>query len=63
MEALNHASPGSCRSRVRYHICFGHWHFPHVADAPLKAIVDLMLSVNAGAYFVEAANPRHEWSS
>ncbi len=33
---------------------------PHVADAPLEAIVDLMLGVNAGAYSIEAANPRHE---
>ena len=33
---------------------------PHVADAPLDAIVDLMLRVNAGAYSIEAANVRHE---
>jgi 5-methyltetrahydropteroyltriglutamate--homocysteine methyltransferase len=31
-----------------------------VADAPLEAIVDLVLRVNAGAYSLEAANPRHE---
>jgi 5-methyltetrahydropteroyltriglutamate--homocysteine methyltransferase len=34
---------------------------PHVADAPLEAILDLILQVNAGAYSIEAANPRHEW--
>ena len=61
VEALNHALAGIPEDRVRYHICFGSWHVPHVADAPLEAIVDLMLSVNAGAYSVEAANPRHEW--
>lgn len=33
---------------------------PHVADAPLDAIVDLILKVRAGAYSIEAANVRHE---
>jgi 5-methyltetrahydropteroyltriglutamate--homocysteine methyltransferase len=61
VEALNHALRGIPEDRVRYHICFGSWHVPHVADAPLDAIVDLMLAVNAGAYSIEAANPRHEW--
>jgi 5-methyltetrahydropteroyltriglutamate--homocysteine methyltransferase len=60
VEALNHALQGIPEDRVRYHICFGSWHVPHVADAPLEAILDLMLSVNAGAYSIEAANVRHE---
>ena len=60
IEALNHALRGIPEDRVRYHICFGSWHVPHVADAPLDAIVDLMLRVNAGAYSIEAANVRHE---
>jgi 5-methyltetrahydropteroyltriglutamate--homocysteine methyltransferase len=45
---------------VRYHVCFGSWHVPHVADAPLEEIVELILQVRAGAYALEAANPRHE---
>jgi 5-methyltetrahydropteroyltriglutamate--homocysteine methyltransferase len=60
VDALNHALRGIPEDRVRYHICFGSWHVPHVADAPLDAIVDLMLRVNAGAYSIEAANVRHE---
>ncbi len=60
VDALNHALRGIPEDRVRYHVCFGSWHVPHVADAPLEAIVDLMLGVNAGAYSIEAANPRHE---
>ena len=60
VEALNHALHGIPEDRVRYHVCFGSWHVPHVADAPLEAIVDLILQVNAGAYSIEAANPRHE---
>ena len=61
VEALNHALTGIPEDRIRYHVCFGSWHVPHVADAPLEAIVDLILRVNAGAYSIEAANPRHEW--
>jgi 5-methyltetrahydropteroyltriglutamate--homocysteine methyltransferase len=61
VEALNHALTGIPEDRIRYHVCFGSWHVPHVADAPLAAIIDLVLQVNAGAYSLEAANPRHEW--
>jgi 5-methyltetrahydropteroyltriglutamate--homocysteine methyltransferase len=58
--ALNHALEGIPPETVRYHVCFGSWHVPHVSDAPLEAIVDLVLQVNAGAYSIEAANARHE---
>ena len=60
IDALNHALQGIPEDRVRYHVCFGSWHAPHVADAPLEALVDLILQVKAGAYSIEAANPRHE---
>ena len=60
VEALNHALRGIPEEQVRYHVCFGSWHVPHVADAALEDIVDLMLKVNAGAYSIEAANARHE---
>ncbi len=60
MEALNHALRGLPADRIRFHICWGSWHGPHTTDIPLKDIVDLVLSVNAGAYSVEAGNVRHE---
>ncbi|MGH6875892.1 MAG: hypothetical protein ACREHV_00790, partial [Rhizomicrobium sp.] len=60
IEALNHALQGIPEDRVRYHVCFGSWHVPHLADAPLEEILDFILSVRAGAYSIEAANPRHE---
>jgi 5-methyltetrahydropteroyltriglutamate--homocysteine methyltransferase len=60
MEALNHALRGLPADRVRLHICWGSWHGPHTTDIPLKDIVDLVLSVNASAYSVEAGNVRHE---
>jgi 5-methyltetrahydropteroyltriglutamate--homocysteine methyltransferase len=60
VEALNHALAGIPEDRIRYHVCFGSWHVPHLADAPLEAIIGLILKVRAGAYSIEAANPRHE---
>jgi 5-methyltetrahydropteroyltriglutamate--homocysteine methyltransferase len=60
IEALNHALRGLPEDRIRFHICWGSWHGPHTTDIPLKDIVDLVLSVRAGAYSVEAGNVRHE---
>lgn len=60
VDALNHALRGIPEDRVRYHVCFGSWHLPHISDAPLEDIIDLILQVNTGAYSIEAANPRHE---
>jgi len=60
IEALNHALQGIPEDRVRYHVCFGSWHVPHLSDAPLEEIMGFILTVRAGAYSIEAANPRHE---
>ncbi len=60
IDALNHALRGIPEDRIRYHLCYGSWHAPHVSDAPLEDIIDLILRVNAGAYSIEAANVRHE---
>jgi 5-methyltetrahydropteroyltriglutamate--homocysteine methyltransferase len=60
IEALNHALRELPPDRIRYHICWGSWHGPHTTDIPLLDIVDLLLSVKAGAYSIEAGNPRHE---
>ena len=60
VEAVNHALEGIPEDRVRFHICWGSWHGPHVSDVPLKDVVDLVLKVKAQAYSVEAGNVRHE---
>ena len=60
IDALNHALQDIPEDRVRYHLCFGSWHLPHISDAPLEEIVGFILQVKAGAYSIEAANPRHE---
>jgi 5-methyltetrahydropteroyltriglutamate--homocysteine methyltransferase len=60
VEALNHALRGLPKERVRYHLCWGSWHGPHVTDIPLRDIVDVMLAVDCRAYSFEAGNVRHE---
>jgi 5-methyltetrahydropteroyltriglutamate--homocysteine methyltransferase len=60
VDALNHALQGIPPEKVRYHVCWGSWHGPHAFDPPLAEVVDLVLQVNAHAYMMEQANPRHE---
>jgi 5-methyltetrahydropteroyltriglutamate--homocysteine methyltransferase len=60
IEALNHALAGLPEDRVRYHMCWGSWHGPHTTDAPLREIAPVILQIKAGAFSLEAANPRHE---
>ena len=60
VEALNHALQEIPEEQVRFHLCYGSWHGAHAHDLELKDVVDLVLKVNAQAYSIEAANPRHE---
>jgi 5-methyltetrahydropteroyltriglutamate--homocysteine methyltransferase len=60
VEALNHALANVPEDRIRYHLCWGSWHGPHVYDLEMKHLVDIMLKVKAQAYLFEAANARHE---
>jgi 5-methyltetrahydropteroyltriglutamate--homocysteine methyltransferase len=63
LEALNHALQDVPEERVRFHVCWGNFEGPHHNDVPLRDLVDLVLTVKAQAYSIEAANPRHahEW--
>jgi 5-methyltetrahydropteroyltriglutamate--homocysteine methyltransferase len=61
VEALNHAIRDLPPDRIRFHLCWGSWHGPHVTDIPMRDIVDVMLAINAGAYLFEAGNVRHEY--
>ncbi len=61
VDALVHALRGIPEDRVRYHVCFGSWHGPHVYDPPLREVIDLILRVPARYYLMEQANPRHEY--
>ena len=60
VEIINYAIKGLPREKIRYHVCWGSWPGPHSSDVPFRHIADLVLKVRAGAYSIEAANPRHE---
>ena len=60
IEALNQALRGLPQDRIRFHLCWGSWHGPHVTDIPMRDIVDLMLRIGCQGYSFEAANVRHE---
>jgi 5-methyltetrahydropteroyltriglutamate--homocysteine methyltransferase len=60
VEAVNYALRGIAEDRVRFHTCYSVNIAPRAFDFELKYFVDLMLRIRAGAYVIEAANPRHE---
>ena len=60
VEALNHAIRGLPEDRIRFHLCWGSWHGPHLTDIPMRDIVEVMLAINAGASSFEAGKVRHE---
>ncbi|HWE73382.1 MAG TPA: cobalamin-independent methionine synthase II family protein [Stellaceae bacterium] len=59
-EALNHALRGLPREKIRLHVCWGSFHGPHSDDIPLKDIADIVFSIRASEYSIEASNPAHE---
>jgi 5-methyltetrahydropteroyltriglutamate--homocysteine methyltransferase len=60
VEAVNHALRGIPQDRVRFHTCYSVNIAPRLHDFELRHFADLMLRIRAGAYLIEAANPRHE---
>src|SRR3954464_566184 len=58
--ALNDARDGIPEEQVRLHVCWGNYAGPHHKDVPLRDIVDEVFKANAGTFYVEGANPRHE---
>ena len=60
IEILNHALRNIPPERVRHHTCYGINMGPRTSDMEMKYLVDLILTIRAGFYSFEAANPRHE---
>ncbi len=60
IDALNHALRGIPPEKVRHHTCYGINMGPRTSDLELKHLADLIVTINAGAYSFEMANPRHE---
>ncbi|MGH2405997.1 MAG: epoxyalkane--coenzyme M transferase, partial [bacterium] len=59
IEAINRATEGLPRDRIRLHACWGNYEGPHHHDVPLEAILSLLYEANAGAFVLPLANPRH----
>jgi 5-methyltetrahydropteroyltriglutamate--homocysteine methyltransferase len=60
IETLNHALRNIPPDRVRHHTCYGINMGPRVSDMELKHLADLIVTIRAGYYSFEMANPRHE---
>ena len=60
VEAINDSIRDIPPEKVRFHTCYSIDVGPRIHEMALKDIVDIMLTINAGAYSFEAANPRHE---
>ena len=60
VEALNHALRNIPPERVRHHTCYGINMGPRTSDMELKHLADIIVTIRAGAYSFEMANPRHE---
>jgi len=60
VDAINRSLRGLPRERVRLHTCYGINEGPRVHDAPLSELIDVLFTIQAGAFSFEAANPRHE---
>ena len=59
VEIINHALRGLPEEQIRFHMCWGSGHRPHVNDIEFKHIVDKLVSIDAQAYSFEASNVRH----
>jgi 5-methyltetrahydropteroyltriglutamate--homocysteine methyltransferase len=60
VEALNHALRNIPPERVRHHTCYGINMGPRTSDVEMKHLADIIVTIRAGAYSFEMANPRHE---
>ena len=56
---INHALRGLPQEQVRFHMCYGSGHRPHVHDIEFIHIVDKLLALDAQCLTFEASNPRH----
>jgi 5-methyltetrahydropteroyltriglutamate--homocysteine methyltransferase len=60
IDALNHALRDIPKDKIRLHVCWGSFHGPHHDDIPLRDIIDMILSVRAMSFSIEASNAAHE---
>lgn len=59
VEIINHSLRGLPQELIRFHMCWGSGHRPHVHDIEFRHIVDKLLKIDAECYTFEASNVRH----
>lgn len=60
VDAINEATAGLPRDRIRVHYCYGNWVGSHRFDADYSRVLPEFLRLKAGTLVGEMANPRHE---
>jgi len=60
VDVINYSIRDIPPEKVRFHTCYSIDVGPRIHEMALKDIVDIILTIRAGAYSFEAANPRHE---
>ncbi|MDR5674231.1 cobalamin-independent methionine synthase II family protein [Halalkaliarchaeum sp. AArc-GB] len=60
VEAINDATAGVPRERLRLHTCWGNYEGPHHHDVPLSAVIDELYRADVGILSIEQSNPRHQ---
>ena len=58
--ALNQALEGLPRDRVRLHVCWGNWEWPHNFDEAMEVILPALYQAKVGGLSLEFANPRRQ---
>jgi 5-methyltetrahydropteroyltriglutamate--homocysteine methyltransferase len=57
--ALNRATEGLPRERIRLHVCWGNYEAPHDSDVPFEEIWPVIREARVGGFVLPFANPRH----
>ena len=63
VDAINEATAGLPRDRIRVHYCYGNWVGSHKFDADYHKVLSEMVRLKVGTIVGEMANPRHEGDS
>ncbi len=58
-QSINRALGDIPRRQVRLHVCWGNYEGPHDCDVPLQDIWPEVSQIEAGAFMLSMANPRH----
>jgi 5-methyltetrahydropteroyltriglutamate--homocysteine methyltransferase len=60
VDAINEATAGLPKDRIRVHYCYGNWVGSHRFDAEYARVLPEFLRLKVGTIVGEMANPRHE---